>query len=131
MPLIKHLLAGKRPLLLALIYSCAITILFFVPGRDLPQPQFSEADKLVHILLYFVLVNLWMVYLYVRNDYQFKKSWMPILLLSILLYGIIVEIFQGLFTISRSADIMDVAANLLGTLLGIFFFKSIKHKLKT
>ena len=63
-------------------------------------------------------------------DYHFEKKWIPILLLSILLYGIIIEIFQGLFTVSRSADILDVVSNLLGSLLGIFFFKIVKQKLK-
>ncbi len=71
-----------------------------------------------------------MLYLYVSNDYYFEKKWIPILLLSILLYGIIIEIFQGLFTVSRSADILDVVSNLLGSLLGIFFFKIVKQKLK-
>jgi len=51
-------------------------------------------------------------------------------MLSVLLYGIIIEILQGLLTISRSADIFDVAANLIGSLIGIYFFKSIKNKLK-
>lgn len=130
MPLTKHLLADKRLLFIAIIYSCLITVLFFIPSQDLPKTQLLEADKLVHILVYFILVNLWMLYLYVSNDYYFEKKWIPILLLSILLYGIIIEIFQGLFTVSRSADILDVVSNLLGSLLGIFFFKIVKQKLK-
>ncbi|KXO00387.1 hypothetical protein LS48_02920 [Aequorivita aquimaris] len=130
MPLTKHLLADKRLLFIAIIYSCLITVLFFIPSQDLPKTQLLEADKIVHILVYFILVNLWMLYLYVSNDYHFEKKWIPILLLSILLYGIIIEIFQGLFTVSRSADILDVVSNLLGSLLGIFFFKIVKQKLK-
>ena len=125
MPLTKHLLADKRLLFIAIIYSCLITVLFFIPSQDLPKTQLLEADKIVHILVYFILVNLWMLYLYVSNDYHFEKKWIPILLLSILLYGIIIEIFQGLFTVSRSADILDVVSNLLGSLLGIFFFKNL------
>ena len=130
MPLIKHLLADKRLLLIAIIYSCLITVLFFIPSQDLPKTQFLEADKLVHILVYFVLVNLWLLYLYISNECHLQKKRILILLFSILLYGIIIEIFQGLFTVSRSADILDVASNLLGSLLGIFFFKIVKQKLK-
>ena len=130
MPLTKHLLADKRLLFIAIIYSCLITVLFFIPSQDLPKTQLLEADKIVHILVYFILVNLWMLYLYVSNDYHFEKKWIPILLLSILLYGIIIEILQGLLTISRSADIFDVLANLIGSLIGIYFFKSIKNKFK-
>lgn len=130
MPLIKHLLADKRLLLIAIIYSCLITVLFFIPSQDLPKTQFLEADKLVHILVYFVLVNLWLLYLYISNECHLQKKRILILLFSILLYGIIIEIFQGLFTVSRSADILDVASNLVGSLLGIYFFKNVKHKLK-
>lgn len=72
-----------------------------------------------------------MLYLYIKNDFQFNDKWILILLLSVLLYGIIIEILQGLLTISRSADILDVAANLIGSLIGIYFFKNIKNKFKT
>lgn len=130
MPLIKQLLAGKRPLRLAILYSCVITVLFFIPSGELPKTDFSEADKLIHVLVYFVLANLWILYLYVKNGHHLYKRGTLILLFSILLYGIIIEIFQGLFTVSRSADLLDVASNLVGSLLGIYFFKNVKHKLK-
>lgn len=72
-----------------------------------------------------------MLYLYKKNDFRFNNKWMLTVLLSVLLYGIIIEILQGLLTISRSADIFDVAANLIGSLIGIYFFKSVKNKFKT
>jgi VanZ family protein len=129
-PLIKSLLGDKTLLLIALFYSIAITCLFFIPNQDLPKTQISEADKLVHVLIYFILVNLWSLYFYVKNNLKFENKWILILLFSVLFYGIIIEITQELFTDSRSADILDVAANFLGALLGIFFFKNLKHKLK-
>ncbi len=131
MPHIKNLLADKPLLLIAIFYSCFISVLFFIPSQDLPKVHFSALDKIVHSLIYFILVNLWMLYLYIKNDFQFNNKWILILLLSVLLYGIIIEILQGLLTISRSADIFDVAANFIGSLIGIFFFKNIKNKLKT
>lgn len=131
MPHIKHLLAGKPLLLIAILYSCLISALFFIPSQDLPKVQISALDKIAHVLIYFILINLWMLYLYIKNDFQFNDKWILILLFSVLLYGIIIEILQGLLTISRSADILDVAANLIGSLIGIYFFKSIKNKFKT
>ena len=130
MPHIKPLLANKPLLLIAILYSCFISVLFFIPSQDLPNIHFSALDKIVHILIYFILVNLWMLYLYIRNGFQFNNKWGLIILLSVLLYGIIIEILQGLLTISRSADIFDVLANLIGSLIGIYFFKSIKNKFK-
>ncbi len=126
----KPLLARKTLLIVALLYSITITGLFFVSGKDLPKTQISDADKILHLVIYFILVNLWLLYLYVKNSYQFKAKWILILLLAVLVYGIVIEIFQELLTDSRSADILDVAANLIGALLGIFFFKNVKHKLK-
>ncbi len=131
MPHIKHLLADKPLLLIAILYSCLISVLFFIPNQDLPKVQISALDKIAHVLIYFILINLWMLYLYIKNDFQFNDKWILILLLSVLLYGIIIEILQGLLTISRSADILDVAANLIGSLIGIYFFKNIKNKFKT
>lgn len=130
MPLIKSLLADKPLLLIALFYTITITCLFFVSGQDLPKTQIYEADKFIHLLIYFILINLWSLYFYVKNGFRFENRWILILLFSVLLYGIIIEISQELFTDSRSADILDVAANLLGAIFGIFFFKNIKQKLK-
>lgn len=125
---IKRLLGDKSLLFIALCYTCIISVLFFMPSPELPKINFSVADKIVHGFIYFVLINMWLLYFYRKMDYRFNAKWILILLFSILLYGIIIEILQGLFTASRSADIFDVAANFVGSLLGIIFFRSIKHK---
>lgn len=128
MPHIKRLLGNKTLFFIAVLYSCFISVLFFIPSPELPKIQFSAGDKIVHCLIYFVLINIWMLYLYRKLNFRFNTKLILILMLSMLFYGIIIEILQGLFTNSRSADILDVAANFTGSLLGIFFFKSIKHK---
>ncbi len=126
MPHIKNLLAVKRLFLIALSYSFVISVLFFLPTTEIPKVSFSGADKIVHIIVYFILINAWLAYFYVKNNFLFNVKWAAILVFITLLYGIIIEILQGLFTDSRSADIFDLFANLIGTILGIFFFKSIK-----
>lgn len=127
---IQHLLRGRTLLLLAILYSAAISVLFFIPSPELPDIEVSGWDKVIHCVIYFILINLWLLYFYVKNDFQFKANLVIILLLSLLLYGIIVEVLQDRFTATRSADIFDVIANLTGSLLGIFFFKRIKHILR-
>lgn len=72
-----------------------------------------------------------MGFLYVKNEGTLNVQWVLILLVSMLLYGIIIEILQDLLTVSRKADILDVTANLIGSLLGTLFFKNIKKYLKT
>ena len=130
MPHIKRLLEAKNLLFLAILYSGVISILFFVPSQKLPNITFSGTDKIIHSLVHFVLINLWLFYIYFKNRYTIQAKWILILLLSMLLYGIVIEILQDLFTVSRKADLFDVAANFTGSLLGIFFFKSIKKFLK-
>lgn len=127
MPHIKSLLASKTVLTLAIVYSCVITVLFFIPGSDLPEVSFSAADKLMHTAIYVLLIGIWQLYFFVRNGYRFKLRWAIVILLACLFYGIIIEILQGSFTVSRSADIYDVLANLIGLILGIFIFKKVKH----
>lgn len=131
MPHIKRLLRAKNLLFLAILYSCVISILFFVPSPKLPKIEISGTDKIIHSLIHFILINLWLFYLYFKNGFKVKARWILILIVSMLLYGIIIEILQDLFTVSRKADILDVAANFTGSLLGIYFFKNIKKFLNT
>lgn len=131
MQVTKHLLRAKPLLFLAITYSVAISVLFFIPSIDLPKVKVKiyGLDKIVHGVIHFTLINVWMLYIYVKNDFQFRWKWVLILFLWILLFGIIVEILQSQLTDSRGADILDIAANLTGSLLGILFFKILINNL--
>lgn len=129
---IKRLLKVKPLLFIAITYSIVISILFFIPGTDLPKVKIKiyGLDKIIHAVIHFILINVWMLYFYVKKDFQFKANWVFQLFLLLLLFGIIVEILQGQPMVSRGSDILDVAANLVGSLLGILFFKIVKNNLK-
>lgn len=45
------------------------------------------------------------------------------LILIIVLYGIIIEVFQAIFTSDREADLYDALANTLGAVVAYVFFK--------
>lgn len=129
---IKPLLRVKPLLIVAIIYSILVSILFFLPSSDLPKVKIKieGLDKIVHFGIHCILIILWMFYFYVKNGFKFSMKWVLPLFLSLFLFGIIVEIIQGEFTDSRGADIFDVAANLVGSLLGIVFFRIIIKNLK-
>lgn len=131
MPDIKHLLRAKPLFFIAIAYSIGISILFFIPSTELPRIKIKihGLDKIVHGVIHFILIILWMFYFYVKKEFQFRVKWVLQLFASLLLFGIIVEILQGL-TASRGADLFDIAANLVGSLLGILFFKIIQNNLK-
>ncbi|HLW32992.1 MAG TPA: VanZ family protein [Aequorivita sp.] len=130
MPLIKLLLESKTWFWLSLIYSGAITTLFLVPTGGFPRVNFSAADKVAHILIFFVLTCLWLSYIF-RKTGRVTNRDILILLLSVLFYGIIIEIVQELFTDARTADFWDVMANMGGAIVGVLFFQRVKHFLKT
>ncbi len=69
-------------------------------------------DKLAHIVLYFVLTAIFFFDLKPLNNSRQKKA---IFAIGIpFFYGCIIELWQGVFTNHRSADLYDVLANLTG-----------------
>ena len=84
----------------------------------------KNKDKIVHFVFYFLFVFLWSLYANFKKNIPNSSS--KILFIAIL-YGIMIEIFQGVFTTNRTADVFDVVANSLGAFGG---YISIKRYLK-
>ncbi len=112
--------------LLAILWTLLVTVLSLITisssvGSFIP---FQNKDKYVHFTFYFVFVVLW--FLYIESKNINPKTKYKILVASIG-YGILMEICQGIFTISRTPDIFDVLANSAGAILGILFISFIKR----
>ncbi len=112
-------LLERKYLFIAILWTFAITYLSLVSidtasaGTLLPIPN---KDKIVHFLFYFFFVYFW--------SKAFKKSDKIIYILIIaVIYGIIIEVFQGLFTVNRHADILDVLANTCGAVVAMLILK--------
>ena len=126
MQLIKNLLEPRNLLVICVLYTTIITIFLLVPistGISTKLP----IDKLVHIVLNAALIFLWLAYFYKKEALKEWYSLLVILFLAIV-YGIIIEISQEHFTTSRTADVFDVVANIVGCLSGLFIFKLLKTK---
>ncbi|GHC42173.1 hypothetical protein GCM10008083_00240 [Ulvibacter litoralis] len=102
-----------------------------MPTQDLPKSNVEWADKIIHITIHTVLSLLWLLYFYVhdKKGTNFRKQIIWVLTFCVV-YGIIIEILQQVFTASRTADILDVCANAIGTFLGLALFWSVKNKFK-
>ena len=127
---IKSLLESKQLLVVCILYSVFISILFLLPTKEIPKlfDTFIPIDKLVHVSIFLVLTFLWLLYVNsILNDTK------PIVLLFILIaslfYGILIEVIQELYVSSRGAEVLDVIADLLGTSLGLLFFKNYKNRI--
>lgn len=103
-------------LIVALLWTFLVSILSLITiSRDIGSSlKIPNKDKIVHFVFYFVFVVLWYRYL-ATTDYTKKVR--VIILLSAIGYGILIEICQGMFTVSRTADVFDVVANSFGAFI--------------
>jgi VanZ family protein len=107
----------KAYLFFALLWTAVIVVLCLISFNDLPSVKVQNADKYVHATFYFIFTMLW--YLFLRNEDRTQsnlKTLVKVLAMAFV-FGGAIEISQGLFTETRSADIMDEAANFSGALL--------------
>lgn len=81
----------------------------------LPSVSIPHADKYVHFVEYFVFFVVWFMYLYTT----YKKSFLLtsfFAFLTVVFFGIIIEVLQGTLTDHRTFDWGDVLFNSLGAL---------------
>lgn len=128
---IKKLLRPRNILLVALFFTLITTTAFLMPSTKIPSVRINSPiaiDKLVHFGAHFVLVLSWLVY-YVRYNANVKNINIIFISLSCIVYGIIIEVIQGM-TKTRGSDVADVIANIIGTGLGVLVFLVLKSKIK-
>ncbi len=86
--------------------------------KELPDVGISNADKLFHSITYLILALLW----YGSFIVKFKMPNVKALIYSALfstIFGIIIEVLQGMVTVTRKPDLEDVIANSTGVLLAV------------
>ena len=127
---IKKLLELKSLLFLGVLYTIFITIAFLLPTSGLPKVRILN-DKLIHAILFILLSIIWLSYYWVYYKNRFNLKTLLGVLFACLIYGIIIEIIQQLLIASRQADIVDVYANTVGTLIGALLFWNVKNRIKT
>lgn len=108
----------KKALLLSIFYTIILTALSLLK-LDLDDveeiiPSFS--DKICHFLAYLIFTWLWFNTFFYRFHLNKIKSIFLSILLSVI-FGIIIEVFQHLITTSRSFDILDIIANIIGVII--------------
>jgi VanZ family protein len=116
-----NLVRKQNKIFLAAAWFAFASILFFLPGSDLPENEvftLIRLDKWVHIGLFLLLLYLWCRAL----QLQHFKSYLIILLIA-LLYGFLVEVIQGRFIPNRSYDLFDILADFTGSVAGVWLWK--------
>lgn len=98
------------------LWLLLITVLFFLPGSALPSEGLFDLpyfDKVVHVSFFAVLLFSWRFFF----GHTAKVTWL--LLGLALCYGVAVEIIQHYFVANRSFDLLDIVADLLGSVAGL------------
>lgn len=103
---------------IALVYTVALLVVCLRPLK-LPNIGVSFGDKIFHALAYVVLALLWYCTLINQNKFSSKRALLWASVFSIF-FGMVIEVFQEVFTTTRQADIMDVVANTVGVLFSAF-----------
>lgn len=106
---IKKLLE-RNAIYIAVILTIFVTFISLVSLKGVVKVKVENSDKIGHFLAYFTLGVVWL--------YALKNKHKKVLIIFFLiLYGIIIEILQGVLTSNRQADFYDFIANTTGVLL--------------
>lgn len=124
----KNLLVLKKIILvLAVCWTILIAFLCLITFSKLPSLGVSGADKYVHFTFHFIFTLLWGYYSWLNQNKTELKKIITIVFISIL-FGILIEFMQEVFTVTRRADVLDVLANLAGATAAFLVFSFIYKK---
>lgn len=108
-------------LLAAVAWTLFITYACLTAAANVPKVAWlniQHKDKIVHFTFYLVFTLLWVLDLIKAKRFSPKKARIVVFIIAVL-FGIIIEICQGLFTKERSPDALDVLANTSGSAAAI------------
>ena len=100
---------------IAIVYIIALTVASLISIGGVPELGSQMDDKIYHVIAYALL--LWVLHNYISTT----KSKQPIFVSAsaAVVYGIILEVYQQLMTVSRVSDPLDVIANAIGVAIGV------------
>ena len=113
----------------AIALTLLIPLLSLINPKQLPDASalhFAGMDKVIHMLMYAALTTAWVFALPARTHANIR--WMLTLAFLTSLYGMLLEICQFFFTVSRSMEMLDAVANLTGTIIAAMTIYWLKRR---
>ena len=123
---IKTLLEDKA-IFIAISITIFIAILSLIKTDNIPLESFSNSDKVYHAIAYFFLMLSWL-YTFHKKE-AFNKN-VKYVILACFIYGIIIEVLQGVTTTYRTASYLDMLANGSGVFLAVLAFHLFEKKIR-
>jgi VanZ family protein len=128
--MLKHIkvLLEDNAILIAIFFTISITIGSLVKSDVIAVEIVSISDKTIHFIAYFFLMLSWLYVFFKKKS--FSKN-VKFIFIGCIVFGIIIEILQGVTTTYRTLSFLDVAANTLGVLFASTVFHFFEKKNKT
>jgi VanZ family protein len=110
-----------------------LTTLSLLPSDqlDVKTPPIPHLDKWAHFAFYFIAMTLGALFLRERKVTKRRMGIaLAAMVIVLVLYGMVIEVIQGMSALDRSAEWWDIGANLLGvgfgTGLALLLFRKVK-----
>lgn len=113
----------------ALIVSGVIAYFCLTDSSNIPAINIPSIDKIVHFCFHFGFTISWILFFKKElKGTDDAKAYLVSIIFSVL-FGITIEILQGVYTTTRASDVTDVLANTLGAMFAIFMAIVFKKQL--
>lgn len=124
-------MVARIALFVAGFYTVLLSVSSLVKLGKISVGSFSPTDKLLHLGAYFGLMVLWKVYFILKNkpESPYKSNLLKLAGLAVL-FGMLIEVLQGVLTSYREPDWYDILANTTGILLAVVIFLFFEKNLK-
>jgi len=111
--------------------SVAILIFYLSTTGKVNLPEnitdLFAADKLGHFIAYGFLTY-FLLYGYISSGSKWNKNGVRIALIISILYGIGIEVIQKVFFPQRYFEYLDIIANIIGSITGLFLYNFFNKK---
>ena len=127
--MLKHIkaLLEDNAIFIAVFFTISITIGSLVKSDLIATEIVSISDKTIHFIAYFFLMLSWLYVFFKKKS--FSKN-VKFIFIGCIVFGIIIEILQGVTTTYRTLSFLDVAANTLGVLFASSVFHFFEKKIR-
>ena len=119
--MLKHIkaLLEDNAIFIAVFFTISITIGSLVKSDLIATEIVSISDKTIHFIAYFFLMLSWLYVFFKKKSFSKNVKY---IFIGCIVFGIIIEILQGVTTTYRTLSFLDVAANTLGVLFASTVF---------
>lgn len=122
---IKSLLENNA-IFIAVVITISILFGSLVKSEFIVVESISVSDKTYHLIAYFLLMLSWLYAFFKEKKFQ---EYVKYIILGCFIFGIIIEILQGVVTSYRTASYLDILANTIGVLLAVVIFHVFEKKI--